>query len=62
MAELDSDELIEEVYLYITANQYPEEASESRKRAIRKKAKKFIVKDGELYYKQGGTKHKVRLY
>ena len=58
MAEVDP----EQIYLYITANEYPEDSSEGRKRAIRKKAKKFMVRDGELYYKQGETKHKVRLY
>ena len=54
-----SDEDIEQVYVYKTKNQYPDGAHESKKRAIRKKAKRFVVMDGELYYIQGKTKHKV---
>ena len=56
-----SDEDIEQVYVYKTKNQYPDGAHESKKRAIRKKAKRFVVKDGELYYIQGKTKHKVSI-
>lgn len=42
MAELDSDdEILEQVYRYLTKSQYPDGVSESRKRAIQKKAKKF---------------------
>ena len=36
-------------FIYRTKNQYPDGANESKKRAIRKKAKKFVVKDGELF-------------
>ena len=39
-------QFIEQVYFYITKNEYPEGTSESRKHAIRKKAKRFIVSDG----------------
>ena len=42
--------------------QYPDGAHESKKRAIRKKVKRFVVKDGELYYIQGETKHKVSIF
>ena len=59
MAEFNLDELIEQVYFYITKNEYPEGTSESRKCAIRKNAKRFIVSDGVLYYKQVKTKHTV---
>ena len=47
------------MYHYLTKNEYPSGVSEYRKREIRKKAKRFTVKDGELYYIQGKTKHKV---
>ena len=57
--ETSSDDVIEHVYNYKTKSEYPLGASESKKRAIRKKATKFVVKDGELYYIQGQTKHKV---
>ena len=48
----DEDDLICQVYDYIAADSYPEGCCEGRKRRIRRKPKKFIVKDGELFYKQ----------
>ena len=60
MAESDADDdIVEQVYHYLTKSEYPSGVSEHRKRGIRKKAKRFAVKDGELYYIQGKTKHKV---
>ena len=55
------EDIVEQVYK--TKNQYPDGAHESKKRAIsvRKKAKRFVVKDEELYYIQGKTKHKVSI-
>lgn len=51
--EADRDqELVEQAYMYLTAGTYPAGCSENRKRVIRKKSKKFELKDGELYYKQ----------
>ena len=55
------EEIIEQVFIYRTKNQYPDGANKSKKMAIRKKAKKFVVKDGELFYIQGKTKHKAFL-
>ena len=43
-------ELIEQAYVYLTSTTYPPGCDE--KRVIRKKAKKFELKGGELYYKQ----------
>ena len=43
------DKIIEQVFIYRTKNRYPDSANESKKRAIRKKAKKFVMKDGELF-------------
>ena len=54
-------DIVEQVYVYKTKNQYPDGARESKKRVIRKKAKRFVVKDGELYYIQRKTKHKVSI-
>jgi len=49
MDELGSDdEIVEQVYHYKTTNQYPGGISENRKRAIQKKAKRVLVKDGRL--------------
>ena len=38
--------------------EYPRGTTVSRKRVTRRKSKKFVVKDGELFYKQN-TKNKV---
>ncbi len=46
------EELIEQAYTYLTQKTYPDGCTATRKRVIRKKAAKFEVKDGELYYKQ----------
>ncbi len=45
-------ELIELAYRYLTEKTYPSGITENRKRAIRNKAKKFVVRDGELFYKK----------
>ena len=50
--EEDKDqELIELACVYLTTSTYPEGCTENRKRVIRKRSKKFVMKDGELYYK-----------
>ena len=60
MADGEGDnELIEQVFLYLMYSEYPDGASESKKRIIRKKAKKFVIIKGELFYRQAATKHKV---
>ena len=46
------DVLLEAVYEYIISSKYPYSCSENRKRTIRRKAKKFRVKDGILFYIQ----------
>ena len=46
------DDLVQEVYSYLTAKRYPDGVSEGKKRVIRKKATKFMIfDDGELLYK-----------
>ena len=52
--EID-DDLVELAYQYAVNQSYPEGCSDSRKRTIRRKAKKFAVIDGELFYK-----HKIK--
>ena len=49
--ERDVD-LVEQAYRYLTDKTYPNGATENRKRAIRNKAKRFITKDGESFYKK----------
>ena len=45
-------DLVDAVYLYLTEGIYPNECSSTRKRSIRKKSKKFIIKDGVLFFKK----------
>lgn len=45
------DELIDQVFSYLMYNEYPDDASESKKRIIRKKAKKFVIIKRELFYR-----------
>ena len=46
------DDLVQEVYSYLTAKRYPDRVSEGKKRVIRNKATKFMISDnGELLYK-----------
>ena len=44
------DDLVEQACLYLTTKSYPEGCTLIRKRQIRKKAEKFSVVNGELYY------------
>ena len=45
-------DLVEEAYEYLVRNVYPVGASVARKWCIRRKAQKFVVKDGEMYFKK----------
>ena len=45
-------DLVDQAYQYITTNSYPPGCPENRKRTIRKKSKRFQVRDGELFYKE----------
>ena len=47
-----TEQLVEHAYTYLREKTYPDGCSDTKKRVIRKKAAKFEVKDGELYYKQ----------
>ena len=49
-AERDDFDLLDEVYLYIVGKRYSKDCTATRKRQIRKKAEKFVVNDGELFY------------
>ena len=48
----EGGDLIKEVYEYMTQRRYPLGCMEGRKRTIRRKANKFVLKDGELYFKK----------
>ncbi len=45
------EELIEEVFHYVTTKEYPDNCKEGRKRVIRRKAKQFVVNNGDFMYK-----------
>ena len=64
MSSSEEDEvkenLVEEAYQYLRRKSYPAGASEGRKRCIRRKAAKFVLKNGELFFKKM-NKGKVRL-
>jgi len=48
----DGGDLVQEAYEYVATSKYPVGCTDNRKRVIRKKAKKFEVKEGEPYYKK----------
>eukprot|EP00731_Ephydatia_muelleri_P030725 Em0022g239a len=56
MSSSEEDEvkenLVEEAYQYLRRKSYPAGASEERKRCIRRKAAKFVLKNGELFFKK----------
>ena len=54
----EAGDLVQEVYVYITEHRYPPSSTEARKRCIRRKASKFAVHDGELYFKKKKKKGK----
>ncbi len=47
--EVDLDDA---AYLYLKEKRYPEGCSVTRKRAIRKKADRFIIRDGVMFFKK----------
>ena len=44
--------LVKEAYEYLVRNVYPVGASVALKRCIRRKAQKFVVRGGEMYFKK----------
>ena len=42
-------DLVDAVFLYLTEGKYSDGCSNTRKRSIRKKAKKFVVRNGVMY-------------
>ena len=45
-------DLVDSAFLYLTQFQYPNGCSDARKRAIRKKAGMFIIRDGVMFFKK----------
>ena len=51
--KIDKDQHpLDEAYAYKRTGTDPDEATENRKRVIRKKASRFLVQNGELYQKK----------
>ena len=48
--QAEENDLVEDVYIYLTKGQYPVNCAANRKRVIRRKAEKFRVRNGELFY------------
>ena len=42
--------LLDDVYLYITTKSYPDGCSREKKRTIRRKAERFVIRDGQFFY------------
>ena len=49
-----SGDLVEEAYEYLVKKVYPVGASVAHKQCIRRKAQKFVVNGGEMYFKKKG--------
>ena len=52
MEKAVENDLLEKAYTYITSKTYPDGASSNEKRTIRRKAAKFVVRNGELLYRK----------
>ena len=62
ISKMDSDQLVDYVYLYLTEGIYPSGVTVNQKRSIRKKARKFKMLNGELFYLNGRScKSKVNV-
>ena len=54
--------LVDAVFIYLTESRYSEGCSATRKRTIRKKAKKFVVRDGVMYFLKKKKKRQVWIH
>ena len=48
----EAGDLVQDVYTYLTDRHYPPDCVDARKRAIRRKATKFHIHDGELFFQK----------
>ena len=56
----EGDDLIDEAFLYVSEKKYPDGASATRKRIIRKKAEKFVIVDVlQTWKREAGKMKKV---
>ena len=45
-------DLVQDIYTYLTERHYPPLCVEAHKRAIRRKATKIVIHDGELFFQK----------
>ena len=48
----ENEDLVEKACLYLFDGRYPEGSTSNEKRAIRRKAATFTLRDGEVFYKK----------
>ena len=48
----DDNDLLEDVYHYLTEKRYKDGLNQNQKRVIRKKANNFYIADGEMIFKK----------
>ena len=48
----DDNDLLEDVYRYLTVQQYKDGLNPNQKRVVRKKANNFYIVDGEMIFKK----------
>ena len=51
-ASPDEGDLLEKAYLYLTERVYPEGCLPNQKQAIRRKAARFTIRNGDLMYQK----------
>ena len=49
----DEDDLLEQAYIFRTTGKYPEGCTTNKKRSIRRNAEKLVLRNGELYKRNG---------
>ena len=54
----NEDDLLEKAFAYVTERRYPGGCLSNEKRIIRRKAAKFVVRNGELMYRKYKRKTK----
>lgn len=60
-SETEVVDLVEAAYQYITDTSYPDGCSKEQKRTIRRKATKFVVRNGVMFFKKKKKKGKVSI-
>ena len=62
MGESAENLLVERACMYLTRGEYPLSATQNEKRSIRRKAKKLVVRKGEVYVHKNGKEVNSHLH